>query len=146
EQIGDDGVGEADAAGFGESGGELLRLHAAPGLLGKAAAEGVAVAFEGGEYFLHQGVEENPLKFLRLLADAGWWGQRSGARGADPDGVHQSTSLAACTAPGALLACRMAIRSRGLMPSAFSPSTSCCSVTDSGTTARLLSVLETVRS
>src|SRR6185312_9541461 len=53
-------------------------------------------------------------------------------------GVHHITSMSAWIAPAALIACRMAIRSRGPMPSAFRPSTSCCSETPSRTTANFL--------
>ena len=92
-----------------------------------------------GEHFLDQRVEEDALEFLGLLAELVDTGGQSGsARLAEPvmEAHHHSTSISACSAPVALIAWRMAIRSRGLMPRALRPSTSSCSVTDSWTTAR----------
>ena len=56
-------------------------------------------------------------------------------------GCHHITSMSAWMAPAALIACRIAIRSRGPMPSALSPSTSCCSDTPSSHQRELLAVL-----
>ena len=42
---------------------------------------------------------------------------------------HHITSISACSAPAALIACRMAIMSRGPTPSALRPSTSSCRLT-----------------
>src|SRR6478752_2057668 len=53
-------------------------------------------------------------------------------------GCHHITSMSAWMAPAALIACRIAIRSRGPMPSALSPSTNCCSDTPSRTSASFL--------
>src|SRR5690606_18147805 len=43
--------------------------------------------------------------------------------GGDGQDVHQITSISACRAPAALMACRMLIMSRGLTPRAFKPLT-----------------------
>ena len=83
------------------------------------------VGLEGGEHLLRQRVEEHALEILGLLAQllAGGVGVDDGRNGAD----HHITSISACSAPVALIAWRMAIRSRGEMPSALRPSTSSCS-------------------
>src|SRR5579859_7468019 len=52
---------------------------------------------------------------------------------------HHITSISACSAPAALIACRMVIRSRGPMPSALRPETSSCRVMPAGSTANFLS-------
>src|SRR5690606_5145211 len=77
-------------------------------------------------------------EFFGLLAHPGdlTWGE-AGAGWLDD--IPHSTSISACRAPVALMAWRMAIRSRGEMPSALRPSTSSCSDTDSLTTAKAVS-------
>src|SRR5204863_1080149 len=66
---------------------------------------------------------------------------RAGRHGADAEWIdrgHHITSMSAWIAPAALTACRIAIMSRGPMPSALRPSTNCCSETPSLTTASFL--------
>ena len=48
-------------------------------------------------------------------------------------GTHPITSISACSAPAALIACRIEIMSRGPTPSAFSPLTSTSRLTPSRT-------------
>src|SRR5262245_5889508 len=64
--------------------------------------------------------------------------QRATARSEAERGRHHITSMSAWMAPEALMACRMEIMSRGPMPSALRPSTSCCSDMPSLTSARPL--------
>ena len=46
-------------------------------------------------------------------------------RNVDIGRAHPITSISACSAPAALIACRMEMTSRGPTPRAFSPSTTC---------------------
>src|SRR5690606_17766448 len=62
----------------------------------------------------------------RVARDRGAGGGRHGAQGVD---LHQRISSSACSAPAAWIAWRMAIRSRGVTPSAFRPWTSSSTVT-----------------
>ena len=59
---------------------------------------------------------------------------------------HHITSMSAWIAPAALIACRIEIMSRGPMPSALRPSTTCCSDTPSLHQGELLAVLLSRRS
>src|SRR5476649_2856331 len=52
--------------------------------------------------------------------------------------------MSACSASAALIACRMEMMSRGPTPSAFSPSTRCCSETPSWITVILLPLLSSI--
>src|SRR5262249_16972310 len=52
--------------------------------------------------------------------------------------AHPITSISACSAPAALIACRIEIMSRGPIPSAFKPFTSSCRLTPPFTMARRL--------
>src|SRR5690606_25068220 len=138
-------VGQAEAAVLGHGAGQLFGLHRAPGFFPETAAEILVVgAFEAGEHFLGQHGEEDAFEVFRLLPQVRVLAGRQA--GADAGGIHHSTSISAGRAPVALIACRMAMRSRGEMPSALRPSTSCCSVTDSCTTCRAVSVWLTLRS
>src|SRR5690606_1990857 len=120
QHVAEDGVGEPDAAGPGDCIGHLLSLHVAPGVLGKAAAHGAAFGVGRGEHLLHQRVEEDALELLRLRLEMAELRRRAHSVSGRGDAAdHHSTSISACSAPEALMACRIAIRSRGLMPSAL---------------------------
>ena len=120
----------------------------------RAAAAERAFAIDAGEHLAEHRVEEHRLEIVRA-ARAPWrcigWRavaapiaaeRRDAVRGrrrADAsDCRHHITSMSAWIAPAALIACRIEIRSRGPMPSALRPSTSCCSDTPSLTTASFL--------
>src|ERR1700722_15608644 len=160
-------VGNADAAGLGEGFGVLLAQERAPYTDGRPAAER-PVALHAGEHLAEHGVEKLRLEIdrggVRLGLEVGGGlgsgggggidleaagerssGRRRQGRGGE-DGVgdrHHITSMSAWMAPEVLIACRMAMRSRGPMPSELSPSTSCCSDTPSLTTASRLPSSET---
>src|SRR5580704_945257 len=160
-------VGNSDAAGLGERFGVLLAQERAPDPDGRSAAEG-AVALHARQHLAEHGVEKLRLEIDRggvrpglgitgglgsgsragIERDAA--GERSGGRRREgrggEEGVgdrHHITSISAWMAPAVLIACRMAMRSRGPMPSELSPSTSCCSDTPSFTTASRLPSSET---
>src|SRR5262249_32898815 len=117
---------------------------------GSALAAERTFAVHAGEHVLHHRVEKRCLEILRRrpgLGPAAAGDRARRRRIGDPRrhvaraecrGLHHITSISAWMAPAALMACRMAIRSRGPMPSAFSPSTTCCSDTPSRTMARRL--------
>src|SRR6476661_2481115 len=152
QQAAIDVVGDADPAGLGEGLGVFLREQRAPHA-GRAAAAERPVAVEPGRHLLEHGIDEYRLEVLRggtrlgvvgdghRLLDGGGGEQveRLEAGGGEGEiGCHHITSMSAWMAPAALIACRIAIRSRGPMPSALSPSTSCCSETPSRTSASFL--------
>src|SRR6476661_2328805 len=152
QQAAIDVVGDADPAGLGEGLGVFLREQRAPHA-GRAAAAERPVAVEPGRHLLEHGIDEYRLEVLRggarlgvvgdghRLLDCGGGKQveRLEAGGGEGEvGCHHITSMSAWMAPAALIACRIAIRSRGPMPSALSPSTSCCSDTPSLTKASFL--------
>src|SRR6476661_8273893 len=152
QQAAIDVVGDADPAGLGEGLGVFLREQRAPHA-GRAAAAERPVAVEAGRHLLEHGIDEYRLEVLRggarlgvvgdghRLLDGGGGEQveRLEAGGGEGEvGCHHITSMSAWMAPAALIACRIAIRSRGPMPSALSPSSSCCSDTPSLTTASFL--------
>src|SRR5579859_3411542 len=66
-------------------------------------------------------------------------GRESLAETVAGEGGHHITSISACSAPAALMACRIVIRSRGPMPSALRPVTSSWMVTPADSTASFLS-------
>src|SRR6185503_10547360 len=115
---------------------------------GTAAERAFADALE---HLLEHAVEEHRLEVLALFAGLCGAARRCVALGAgerragvgrklrgESDGSHHITSISAWIAPAALIACRIAIMSRGPMPSALRPSTSCCSDTPSLTSASFL--------
>src|SRR6185503_18430792 len=119
-------------------------------LLALAAAEG-AIGLDAGEHRAEEFGNENALEFLRRLVhralarEALGRGQRlvlqrrQGRTGDVGRGVHQPiTSMSACNAPEALIACRIEITSRGPTPRALSPSTRLCSDTPAVSTVILL--------
>src|SRR4029453_18658069 len=146
-----DVVGQPEAAGLGEGLRVFLAQERAPHAAAAAAAEW-AVAIDAGEHLVEHRVEEHGLEIgrgrarlslevedrlaprRRQRAERG----RPGLGGELGDRGHHITSISAWMAPAALIACRMAIMSSGPMPSALSPSTSCCSDTPSLTSASFL--------
>src|SRR5690242_13964494 len=144
-----DRIGDADAARLDEALGVFLGQERAPGRHAGAVAER-AVARDAGVHLLEHRVDELDLEILRLRTQpVVARGTPAGRGGAGRDGIevergdgwkggrHHITSISAWIAPAALIACRMVIRSRGPMPSALRPSTSCCSDTPSLTRASL---------
>src|SRR5690606_2262454 len=121
---------DADAAAFCDGVGEFFGLHGAPGFFTEPATE-ILIGLEAGEHLLGEHGEEHAFHFFGLLADTQHLLRIDAAGGVDFG--HHSTSISAWRAPVTLMACRMAIRSRGEMPRALRPSTNCCSVTVSGT-------------
>src|SRR5690242_8456293 len=145
-------IGNADAASLGKGSCVLIGEHRAPDAGGAATSEGT-FAVNIGEHVLEHRVEENRLEVLRrgaglcLLTCPKLGGIHAVGENVDRlqagrrhgEGcVHYITSMSAWIAPEALIACRIAIRSRGPIPSELSPSTSCCSDTPSFTTASFL--------
>src|SRR5262249_3874665 len=126
--------------------GVFIGQERAPDFQRAAAAHG-PVAIHAGEHLLEHRIEEHRLEFLRGGFRLVFLGhhrivRRLGARERTrrPEGGgsdHHITSISAWMAPAALIACRMVIMSRGPMPSALRPSTTCCSDTPSLTTASL---------
>src|SRR5690606_18771349 len=108
-------IGDADATAAGHGIGKLLGLHGAPCLLAEAAAE-ILVGAEAGKHLLGQKVEEDAFQLLGLLANL--QNLLRAERAGRTDRVHHSTSISACRAPVTLMACRIAMRSRGEMPRA----------------------------
>src|SRR5262249_38049866 len=146
-----DVVGEADAARLGERLGVFLGEERAPYAARAAAAER-AIAVDPGEHVGEHRVDEHRLEVLRGRARLGMrilGGGRCGRQPAERAGGagrdrgergrrHHITSMSAWMAPPALIACRRAIMSRGPMPRALRPSTSCCSDMPSFTSASFL--------
>src|SRR5690242_15989675 len=138
-------TGDADAAGFGEGLGVLIRHERAPHLE-RAAADERTVAVDAGLHLLELVVQEHRLEILggcvdlvldvhvvgelRSLGVAERLQRQTEIGGA---GIHHITSMSPWMAPAALIACRVAMRSRGPMPSALGASTICCSDTPSRT-------------
>src|SRR6185312_11847115 len=137
-------VGDADAAGLGEGLGVFIRQERTPDAGCAFTPEG-AFAIDAGIHLLQHRIEEHRLEVLRdgLRRSHVRRTELAGCRRRDFECVeraqaghgeaevagHHITSISAWMAPAALMAWRMAIRSRGPMPSAFSPSTSCCNET-----------------
>src|SRR5215510_798184 len=152
-----DVIGKPDAARLGEGLGVFIGKERAPHTAGATAAEW-AVALDAGEHLAEHRVEEGRLEIDRagarlvahLVGQCSFHGRRRAGRDerlrqfraacgcANREARHHITSISAWIAPAALIACRIEIRSRGPMPSAFNPSTSCCSETPSLTTANFL--------
>src|SRR5262249_29337296 len=120
----------------------------APHAHGGAAAER-PLAVDAGEHLAEHRVEKHRLEVLRgrarLGVERGDGARCGGGRAAGAGrreraerGAHHITSMLAWIAPAALIACRIAIMSRGPMPRALRPSTSCCSDMPSLTTASFL--------
>src|SRR5690242_8415448 len=140
-----DRVGNADAAAARNGLGVFVDLEGAEHAFGRPAAER-AVAGHGVENGLQHLGDEHLLELgadLARLLDAATHAARRGTkvdavdgRSREAEGVHHSTSISAWRAPAALIAWRIAIMSRGPMPSALRPLTSSCSVTLAGSTAR----------
>src|SRR5690349_19015132 len=145
-------IGNSNAARFGERFRVLVRKQRTPDTGCTVAAEGT-VAVHAGEHVLEHRIEEHGfeilrrserLRFLGFLAEAGRFGgehavcervERLEAGRRHCEGIrHHITSMSAWIAPAALIACRMVIRSRGPMPIALRPSTTCCRDTPSRTT------------
>src|SRR4030081_2500770 len=135
-------VGDSHAARLDEILGVFLGQERAPGGDAGAVPER-ALGSDAGEHVLEHGIDEGDFEILCLLMQLGVR-RRFGARRGEPasyDGVevrggdgregagHHITSMSAWMAPAALIACRIEMRSRGPMPSALRPSTSCCSDT-----------------
>jgi hypothetical protein len=113
-----------------------------------AAAE-LAVGRNAFEHLSHEFGDEDGFELLAAFFAAMGWrlacGACTGCLDASPPatreidaGAHPITSMSACSAPAALIACRMEMMSRGPTPSAFRPSTSRCRLTPSLSTAILL--------
>src|SRR5712692_7284831 len=141
---------DADAAGLHKTLGVLLGQERAPDADAGAVAER-SFASEAGVHVLEHRVEERGLELLALRPRLGLPRAFAIGRGTGGTGDalqhridgerhgrgHHITSMSAWMAPAALMACRMAMRSRGPTPSALRPSTSCCSDTPSLTSASL---------
>src|SRR6476646_2118905 len=154
-------VGNSNPAGLCELPGVLLGQHGTPDTGARRIAER-AFAVEAARHLREHRIDKNRFEILsgglglglHLRRDFRQRGGkimvgpavdigdgRLGRRavcGANRSGLHHITSMSAWIAPAALIACRMAIRSRGPMPSPLRPSTSCCSDTPSLTTANFL--------
>src|ERR1700733_1605173 len=147
EQLIVDVRGDAEPAALGKRLGVFVGQERPPDLERTAAAHR-AVAVGAGEHLLEHRIQKHRLEFLRsglrlALDDRGrvlrglgrgkffTWMERCCCD-------HHIISMSAWMAPAALMACRMVIMSRGPMPSALSPSTTCCSETPSLTTASFL--------
>src|SRR5712671_5330807 len=152
-----DFVGNSDAAGLGEGFRIFFRQHRTPHPGARRVAER-AVALDAAGHLRKHRIQKHRLKVLRLAAQLFLRFRRDFCQGLveqrirtvdrrcpreSGDAVHHITSMSACIAPAALIACRMPIRSRGPMPRLFKPSTSCCSETPSFTTASFLPSSET---
>src|SRR5258705_5203442 len=108
--------------------------------LAGAAAER-AVGFDAFEHGAHEFIDEDGLEILSRLAHLAGvlcrpqcplrFGGGKGGGKLQVGGAHPVTSISACSAPAALMACRMEIMSRGPTPSAFNPLTSSCRSTPS---------------
>src|SRR6185312_16097253 len=147
EQFGLHVRGQAEAALVGDSLCILVDHHGAEHLLALAPAEH-PVGLDALEHAAQQLRDEHT---LILLGGAGGLGDVRGLAGpvhrallrqetrVGDCRVHQPiTSISAWSAPAALIACRMEMMSRGPTPSAFNPSTRCCSDTPSCITAMRL--------
>src|SRR4051812_15209918 len=143
DDVSGDRIGDADAAAAGDGLGVFVDLERAEHAFAAAAAER-AVARHGIEDRLQHLGDEHLLELgarLARLLDAAGHARRTAKihaldRGSlEAERAHHSTSISAWRAPAALMACRMAIMSRGPMPSALRPFTSSCKVTLAGSTA-----------
>src|ERR1700712_2680262 len=128
--------------------------HGAEHFLALAAA-GDAVGLDAGKHAAQELGDEDALIFLggrvRLGGVASRPRRRRQRRGlghhqaGGSARVHQPiTWMSAWSAPAALMACRMEMRSPGPTPSALSPSTRCCSETPSSIPVILLPLLSSI--
>src|SRR5215469_13773478 len=144
-----DRISKPDAPGFGEALGVFLGQERSPNPGGLTTAKRSFAVDVGEHVFKHRAKEAgfevlsgSPGPGIDLLAGGGIG--YNGPRGALGHGkalreAHvYMVSMSAWIAPAALIAWRMAIRSRGAIPSAFNPSTTCCSETPSETIASFL--------
>src|SRR5580658_5119206 len=132
-----DGVGDADAAALGHVLGHRFGQEAFPHVLALAAAERGRGGDARHHRLQHRG-EERGLEVLRRLVDLAALGEVGGAggggalggrvdgRGDQRERTHHITWMSACSAPDALIACRMEIMSRGVTPRALRPVTTLC--------------------
>src|SRR5215475_8828196 len=146
-----DRIGKPDAPGFGEALGVFLGQERAPNPGGLTTAKRSFAVNVGEHVFKHRAkkagfevLSGSPGSGIDLLAAGGIRRRCNAPRGALGHGkalreAHgYMVSMSAWIAPAALIAWRMAIRSRGPIPSAFNPSTTCCSETPSETIASFL--------
>src|SRR3712207_3394954 len=141
EDLAIDLIGDADAAAPGDAAGVFLHQHGAVDLAAHAIVAERALRAAGREQAIERLLEEHGFEILRRLARLGLglsarlkrFRELPGGAGRELAGraerqpcegsCHHITSISACRAPEALMACRIEIMSRGPMPSAFSPST-----------------------
>src|SRR3990172_810824 len=148
ENLARHGAGEAKAAGARDCLAVFLEQQRTEcGLAGAAAEQ--RVRLDAGEHLLHDLRHEKGLEVLRRAAclhrvggaRQAWAAVGGGERQSQIEDrqrkLHHLTSMSACRAPADLIACRMAIMSRGPTPSVFRLLTSSCRLTPEGRTASL---------
>src|SRR4051794_29287775 len=146
-------VADAETAAFDDAAGIFLHEHRTVDRAARPVIAQGAVVADGLEHAVEGLLEEHGFEIVGGLARLGAFrverildglgcALRHSHRGRDRERCqrshHHITSISACRAPDALIACRIAIRSRGPIPSALRPSTSSRRVTPSRTSASLL--------
>src|SRR5258708_30278111 len=132
--------GQAETSLLGDGLGILIDHHRAEDRFAGTAAER-SIGLDAFEHGAHEFIDEDSFEIFRRFRALGGvfrrpqiplrFGGRERGRELQVVRGHPTTSISACTAPAALMACRIEIMSRGPTPSAFKPLTNSCRSTPS---------------